>query len=97
MNFHSFQLIIAYIESIVNMQMINRLSGIFRRQSNYNKQKEILIRYQMSTQSGKIELIYGPMFSGKTSEMIRRVKRHQHAQKKCLIVNYAKDNRYSDQ
>jgi thymidine kinase len=45
--------------------------------------------------SGRIEVIYGPMFSGKSSELIRQMKRFSFAKKKCLIVNYAHDNRYS--
>ena len=44
---------------------------------------------------GRIEVIYGPMFSGKSSELLRLVKRFQHAHKKCLVVNYLHDNRYS--
>ena len=47
--------------------------------------------------SGSIDVIFGPMFSGKTTELIRLVKRFGHARKKCLIVNYANDNRYSDE
>jgi len=46
---------------------------------------------------GKIEIIYGPMFSGKSSELIRKVKRYTHAKKKCLIINFAHDNRYSSE
>ena len=42
---------------------------------------------------GRIELILGPMFSGKSSEMFRRVQRHALAQRKCLVAKYAKDNR----
>jgi len=47
--------------------------------------------------SGSIEVIYGPMFSGKSTELLRRVKRNTIAQKKCLLINYAKDNRYSNE
>lgn len=43
-----------------------------------------------------IESIFGPMFSGKTSELMRKIRRHQLAQKKCLVINYFADNRYSD-
>jgi len=43
---------------------------------------------------GKIQLIFGPMFSGKTTELIRRMKRYQIANYSCLIVKYAKDDRY---
>ncbi|KAJ9578973.1 hypothetical protein L9F63_024919 [Diploptera punctata] len=35
------------------------------------------------------------MFSGKTTELIRRLKRYQIAKYKCLIVKYANDDRYS--
>lgn len=35
------------------------------------------------------------MFSGKTTELIRRMKRYQIAKYRCLIVRYAKDVRYS--
>lgn len=34
------------------------------------------------------------MFSGKTTELIRRLKRYQIANHKCLTVKYKKDNRY---
>jgi thymidine kinase len=44
---------------------------------------------------GHIELILGPMFSGKSSEMQRKVRRYQHARKKCLVINFERDNRYS--
>lgn len=46
---------------------------------------------------GRIEVVFGPMFSGKSSELIRRVKRHQIAKKECLVLNYSKDNRYSNE
>jgi thymidine kinase len=36
------------------------------------------------------------MFSGKTTELIRRLKRYQIAKYKCLIVKYANDDRYSE-
>jgi len=45
---------------------------------------------------GKIQLIFGPMFSGKSTELIRRLKRYQVAQYRVLIVKYEKDNRYDE-
>lgn len=45
--------------------------------------------------SGKIELIFGPMFSGKTTELLRRVERHQFAKRKCAVVKHTIDTRYS--
>jgi len=47
-------------------------------------------------QKGKIQLILGPMFSGKSTELIRRLKRFQVARYEVLIVKYAKDVRYDE-
>ena len=43
---------------------------------------------------GQIQIIFGPMFSGKTTELLRRLKRYQIAKHNCLIIKYAKDVRY---
>ncbi|XP_047434210.1 thymidine kinase, cytosolic [Mugil cephalus] len=45
---------------------------------------------------GQIQVIFGPMFSGKSTELMRRVRRFQVAQYNCLVIKYAKDTRYSD-
>ncbi|XP_065115308.1 thymidine kinase, cytosolic [Paramisgurnus dabryanus] len=45
---------------------------------------------------GQIQVIFGPMFSGKSTELMRRVRRFQVAQYSCLLIKYAKDTRYSD-
>lgn len=45
---------------------------------------------------GSIGLLIGPMFAGKTSEMMRLVERHNMAGRKCLIVKYSGDKRYSE-
>jgi thymidine kinase len=44
---------------------------------------------------GEIQLIFGPMFSGKTTELMRRLKRYQIASHECLVIKYAKDMRYT--
>ncbi|XP_053426549.1 thymidine kinase, cytosolic isoform X1 [Nycticebus coucang] len=44
---------------------------------------------------GQIQVIFGPMFSGKSTELMRRVQRFQIAQYKCLVIKYSKDTRYS--
>ena len=36
---------------------------------------------------GEIQLILGPMFSGKTSELMRRVRRYRLFNK-CLLLSY---------
>ncbi len=45
--------------------------------------------------SGWIEVVCGPMFAGKTEELIRRVKRMDFAKKKYLIFKPTIDNRYA--
>ncbi len=46
--------------------------------------------------SGCIEVVCGSMFSGKTEELIRRLRRAQFANQKIEIFKPALDNRYSD-
>lgn len=48
----------------------------------------------VSQTRGNIQLILGPMFSGKTTELIRRMQRFQLANHPCLVVKYSKDDRY---
>lgn len=43
-----------------------------------------------------IELIVGPMFSGKTQELLRRVERCRVAGMKCLLIKWERDIRYDD-
>jgi len=45
--------------------------------------------------AGSIEVVCGPMFSGKTEELIRRVKRAQIAKQKIQIFKPLIDTRYS--
>ena len=47
-------------------------------------------------QHGWIEVICGSMFSGKTEELIRRIKRAQFANQKLLLFKPSIDNRYSE-
>lgn len=46
--------------------------------------------------TGCIEVICGSMFSGKTEELIRRLKRAQFANQKIAVFKPVVDNRYSD-
>ncbi len=52
--------------------------------------------YVMS-QSGWIEVICGSMFSGKSEELIRRVRRAQFAKQKIAVFKPRLDNRYSEE
>jgi len=46
---------------------------------------------------GQIQVILGPMFSGKSTELMRRIRRYQIANQDCLVIKYAKDTRYSNE
>ncbi len=46
---------------------------------------------------GRIEVVCGSMFSGKTEELIRRLKRAKFAKQKVEIFKPAIDTRYSDE
>ena len=53
-------------------------------------------KVQNSQQLGWIEVICGSMFSGKTEELIRRLKRAEFAKQKTLIFKPTTDVRYSE-
>ena len=44
---------------------------------------------------GRIEVICGPMFSGKTEELLRRVRRAQIAKQPTVIFKPATDTRWN--
>ncbi|MDY0276580.1 MAG: thymidine kinase [Acholeplasma sp.] len=45
---------------------------------------------------GFIEVVCGPMFAGKTEELLRRIKRLEIAKQKFLVFKPDVDNRYGD-
>ena len=45
-------------------------------------------------QRGRIELIMGCMFAGKTTELLRRCRKHEITGKKVLKVKFSADKRY---
>lgn len=47
--------------------------------------------------SGQIQVIFGPMFSGKTTELLRRIRRYTIANRSCLVIKYKNDTRYSNE
>ncbi len=49
----------------------------------------------LNTKDGWIEVITGPMFAGKTEELLRRVKRLEYARKNIIVFKPMIDNRYS--
>jgi thymidine kinase len=51
---------------------------------------------EIITRPGWIEVVCGPMFAGKSEELIRRIKRLEYAKKKTVVFKPAIDNRYSN-
>jgi len=45
---------------------------------------------------GGIQLIVGPMFSGKTSELFRLLNRWKISGRSCVLVKHSFDSRYVD-
>ena len=50
----------------------------------------------LNQKDGWIEVICGPMFAGKTEELLRRVKRLEYAKKNIVVFKPLMDNRFSD-
>lgn len=51
----------------------------------------------LTMQGGWIEVICGSMFSGKSEELIRRIRRAQFAKQKIAVFKPAIDDRYSEE
>ena len=60
------------------------------------EQKLVMAENFVQPFRGSLEMIIGPMFAGKSTELLRRMDRHRHSGKSCLYVKYAFDNRYDD-
>ena len=45
---------------------------------------------------GSIHLILGCMFSGKTTELVRNIKRFRSIGRTTMVINYHLDNRYGE-
>ncbi|KAJ3323561.1 listerin E3 ubiquitin protein ligase 1 [Boothiomyces sp. JEL0866] len=46
--------------------------------------------------SGKLELIIGCMFSGKSTELISRIRKHKIIESNYIVINHSKDTRYDE-
>ena len=52
-------------------------------------------RPTISKMDGKIHLIMGPMFSGKSTELLGQIRRYNIKKKKTIVIGFNMDNRYS--
>jgi thymidine kinase len=50
----------------------------------------------ISLQRGYLELILGPMFSGKTTRLVKHYKTYSYICKNIAVINYVDDTRYND-
>lgn len=50
----------------------------------------------LNQKDGWIEVVCGPMFAGKTEELLRRVKRLEYAKKNIVVFKPDMDKRYSE-
>lgn len=50
----------------------------------------------LSNNSGILEIVTGSMFSGKSEELIRRVRRAKYAKQKTVVFKHAIDKRFED-
>ena len=48
------------------------------------------------TEEGKIELILGPMFSGKSTRLIETIRKYVYKAKKTIMIKFFADKRYSE-
>ena len=46
--------------------------------------------------SGYLEIIMGPMFSGKTTKLIQVYKNYSYIGEKVAVINYSEDKRYTE-
>lgn len=54
-----------------------------------------MAKANQTSKRGNLTIITGPMFAGKTEELLRQIHCAQYAQKKVLIFKSSLDNRYS--
>ena len=48
------------------------------------------------TEEGRIELIIGPMFSGKSTRLIELIRKYTYKAKKTILIKFFSDKRYSE-
>jgi thymidine kinase len=51
---------------------------------------------QYGIEEGYLELILGPMFSGKTTRILEIYNHYSYIQKRIIVINFAEDKRYHE-
>ena len=58
--------------------------------------QETIIQLNDSRAEGYLEIILGPMFSGKTTQLVQMHKNYTYIGKNVTVINYVDDTRYHD-
>ncbi len=87
-------LVIALIKFKAKVMCILPWLGILTKLLEYGRGRSIERDTFVHQQKGWIEIICGGMFSGKSEELIRRVRRARIAKQQVLVFKPAIDNRY---
>lgn len=64
------------------------------RTSNSPKTSDTVPLPETKSTHGWLELIIGPMFAGKSSELLRRLRRYELARQSVIYIKYVHDTRY---
>lgn len=54
------------------------------------------MEFHLKSNMGTLEVVTGSMFSGKSEELIRRLRRAKYAKQKVIVFKHAIDNRYGE-
>ena len=52
------------------------------------------LKYKQEHETGYLKVILGPMFSGKTTEIMRIYNKYNSCDIKCCVINHISDDRY---
>lgn len=52
------------------------------------------LKYKQEHETGYLKVILGPMFSGKTTELMRIYNKYNSCDIKCCVINHVTDDRY---
>jgi len=56
-----------------------------------------LLKLHIEQDSGYLKVILGPMFSGKTTELMRIYNKYNSCDIRCCIINHTSDKRYDEE
>lgn len=91
-----------HIPNLIRGESCYKLSKYYNNCKNKEKSEYYLklsseLGYQLNTAyTGSIFLILGPMFSGKTTELLRQMTRKKIAGQETILIKYSGDNRFDD-